>query len=628
MDALKSIIMSPRSTKVSSTPDAVLKSASTVDDPLNGQDFSHHKQVDGLIHNELRGDATRCKVPNLLEHIFPDHALPVSVGEVYDALTAGPSPLYSAASGRWQGPNFLEAHQEVAVAELLESIAGTARRIWHENNEHAEPADKRPEPEYRRWSADFRHCSLPDATLGMDRKPDIVGLALPTVSWKSVRADVQIKCNAKLEGQIVEQLHDGALNVLSVQDTRHFHIGCGIGGESVWINYYDRSGCLRSRTANVHDEPLFFLRIVIGLSLADKIYLGYDPMVEEEIAGNRFVFVEGVKYQYVKTICHRPCIRGLATVCWLCRKVATGKHVVIKNSWKDRSRIYTEADLLRKARQAKVTGIPTVLGFEFVQHGGVRVSTAHIRQALLPKIQHTDTRELTRLVMTEYYDPLESYTSPSDFLSIVRDSVQTHKSLYDDAKILHADICDKNIVAYTDDSGKRRGALIDLNYAIDIEQERETASTGLKSAQTFFISAELLTDGQFIRHEYYHDLDSFLLVIIWVAMVYEGAEAKPRKFNVLESVAGDWMDKNKSKAGSYKQTVMGRKRPNADTFGNFLNNIIDPYFEKLKPCICDLREALYLRDSPTDHAGFIDILTKHINALDGSKASLSDDEEL
>ncbi|TRM60833.1 hypothetical protein BD626DRAFT_571535 [Schizophyllum amplum] len=624
MDRLKQVIASPRSVKVSSTPGAVMTSSSSRADPLSAHDYSHHDHIDSLIHDELSGDATRNQVPNLVEHIFPDHALPISIDEVYKAMTRGRSPLYSPKRRVWRGaPDFWLKNQEHAVADWFEKLASAAKALIAEKKKSEDPESAAaqdpatpPQPKPRRWSADFCDEPLSEAAFDMKRKPDIVGLDELPVTWKNACVDVQIKSNEKLENKIVLQLHDGAFSILSAQDIRLFHIGCGIAGDLIWVNYYDRSGCLRSRPASIHAEPLLFLRILLGLTLLDKNYLGYDSTIEVSVDDERFVTVEGVKYEILHIICQRPGICGLATVCWLCQDVSTEDLVVIKNSWMDRSRANTEADLLRKANEAGVKGIPTVIGFEFVERDDARVSTARIREDLLPDEQHADTRELTRLVMKECYDGLaESFTSPSDLLSLLRDSVEAHKSLYEDAKIIHADISDKNIVVKTDPlSGKRRGCLIDLNYAIDMEHKRESSSKGSKSAQVFFISPQLLTDPNIVSHDHHHDLDSFLFVLMWITFAYGGPGGALRVWNIKNSEVAGWMDKDKRTAGNNKQGTMSWKR--VDTFGYFLQENMAPYFVDLQPCILELRSALFVNvDKPATHSDMINILTAHIDRL-------------
>ncbi|TRM60817.1 hypothetical protein BD626DRAFT_571521 [Schizophyllum amplum] len=72
------------------------------------------------------------------------------------------------------------------------------------------------------------------------------------------------------------QLQDDAYNCLATQDDLMWHIEVGLVYEEFWISVFDRSGCVHSSRGNIHNTPLAFLRIIIGLAFLERPRIGYD----------------------------------------------------------------------------------------------------------------------------------------------------------------------------------------------------------------------------------------------------------------------------------------------------------------------------------------------------------------
>ncbi|KAL1745173.1 hypothetical protein HDZ31DRAFT_36985 [Schizophyllum fasciatum] len=605
---LAKVPLTPRAVKRSSQPIAVNTTSRDQHHPLNTRLLGKHEYMDAVILQELSG-AIVSSIDGMPILIFPDRGFPVPADDLFNALIG--SPLYDVGLQRWlNAPNFDAQYQERAIAAFFETLCHRARSFFKSHEKEVEVI--------RCWSAAYRHDPLPGGY--MERKPDIISLVddAPRL-WSSICADVQHKANELDYKAAAQQLHDGGLNCLSTQDDRLYHVGIGIVGSTFFISYYDRSGCLQSKPVSVHTHPREFLRVLLGLTFMDKEFLGYDPTISDR-DGQRYVTVRNVEYQIVQRIDEHPSVRGLGTVCWLCKRVSDGMSVVIKSSWVDTSRTRTEEDFLEMALAQQVRGVPTLVAYETVTYDGKCITTARFRKELCKPAQLKDVedRELTRLVMAEHGSPLSSFTDKVELLSGLLDGVEAHQELYEKCGIVHGDVHDKNVLL---DNGsltaakRRRGLLVDLNYAFKVGEQRERPSVGLKSCPAPFMACELLTHGKYIPHAYYHDLESFLYIIIWICSLYQGPEDSIRDdddFDIMSKDMGKWMQGSPEDVGAAKAVIMEIKPPGMDTFTNFLDDHFDSYFDDLKECVWELRMKIMCRDPPPTHPDVIAILQKHI----------------
>ncbi|TRM56464.1 hypothetical protein BD626DRAFT_635813 [Schizophyllum amplum] len=610
--------VSPLKTKLSSYPKAVIASMQAAHDPLKTHPIGYHEHADKLIADELK-DAIELNVEGLNELLFPDSAFPESMplDKLFDCMNEmSPTPLYDPKKQEWlNAPQFSVAHQELPIALFLDGLGNLGREVFKAHNIRI--------PEVRRWSANFRDTIFPAGIL--HRKPDIVNVVSgEEKSWNTSGADLQHKSNISSADAATTQLHDGGMNSLTSQDDRDYHVGIAITGQKMFTTYYDRSGCLQSEAIDIHAEPLLFLRVVLGLTLLDKRYLGYDPTIRVDEHGSRFVTVENKEYKIMERLDKQPGITGLGTVCWLCWPTASADpdvRVVIKSSWIDRSRKYTEDVYLQHARDNEISGVPKLVAYEVLALGGKPISTESLRKRLpgAKELSPYEVRDHARLVEEGHGVPLHCFASKSELLFAIRDAVATHQNLHDNAKILHSDISDKNIVLNSaNPSGSRKGLLIDFNYAQfvrDPHDQTQVSAKGHRSCPTFFVACDLLNFGEIYKPAYYYDLESFVYVLINMGVCYAGPNGTLREgFSLLESELGLWMDDNKRVAGSVKQVTMSL-RAQDDPFRRFLEENFHPYFEDIKPCVLELRQLVMRQDTRCTYKEFIEILTRHADAL-------------
>lgn len=143
-------------------------------------------------------------------------------------------------------------------------------------------------------------------------------------------------------------------------------------------------------------------------------------------------------------------------------------------------------------------------------HSTVRFSTSYSRsKSCLRSWRTRHIYSLQRDIRST-----NKFESILEFPEACRDVVKALRSLYQDGKILHRDICIKNlIVASRRDEGDAKGVLIDLDGALDLEKG-PARKGGLIGSERFMAIGILFGDP----HTYRQDLESLFYVFLWVAI--------------------------------------------------------------------------------------------------------------
>ncbi|KAL1741565.1 hypothetical protein HDZ31DRAFT_19063, partial [Schizophyllum fasciatum] len=542
--------------------------------------------------------------------LVPTESLPVTPSVMLAAMSKGPNAPYQRKNKKWNcAPCFDQQNQEEAIANFLQSITTFI------HNHYATEGT----PQSRSWTAAYHDTPLGGGML--DRSPDICLIDGP--GCVGVKINVEHKSSVNLMGKAVKQLHDGALNCLSTQDDRLYFIGIAIANTKFRVVVHHRSGCIVSSPADINRDAVVFVRLLAGLALLGKENLGYDPSIEVH-DGKRYVTVSKTRYEIMEVLHKAETINGRATVCWRCRREGDDTDYVIKSLWQDTSRTHEETDFLTAATKAGVEGIPISVAQEVVMWQGEPITTKSLVAALCgPKgkvPQNMEDRRFTRYVMKGYGVRLSKFSSKIELISAMIDYVTALEGLHEKADIIHADICDKNLMLKPGNGSElRRGLLIDFDYARFGSEQRTHSAVGVKTGTATFAPCDLLLFPDIFPHEPYHDLESLLYVLVWYCSVYTGPEITGRVFKILETPLGDWVSNREDHViGALKESVM-RLRPepfNTIVFERFLNAVIEPHFADLKTCICEWRAIVMRRDvqAPT-HAEVIEVLRRCLDAL-------------
>ncbi|KAI5832485.1 hypothetical protein K523DRAFT_298085 [Schizophyllum commune Tattone D] len=631
MQALRERGSTPQVVTAASHPHALTTSTLGGDATLTAhRAIGRHDNMDIVVNNEVGDDVTISEVAKLNKVLFPNDAFPIPPQAAFKMMNKK-SAWHK--DGQWlqDPPDWFEAGSEANTAGFIQRLCDCYRELLKAKGIEVNT-------EGREWSAAYCDKPLPGGFIL--RKPDIVSVKStrdgPT--WEDVVSDVQLKSSPEELKAVTKQLRDGGLNVLTAQDDRLHHIGVGIPGDGIFTLLQDRSGCLRSKVIDINKDPVEFLRIILGLTFLDRTYLGYDPNITTR-DGKRFLKMGRAHFEILQRLIGKDAgTRGLGTVRWRCRRLngkRKGQLEIVKTCWIDRSRENTEDVYLERVKEEEIPGVPTLVEFEYVTTGNdVRVSTATIREQALsrPQLKKYDfeVRDLTRLVQEEEGVPLSCFETLPELLFGLSDSVKAHKTVCEKAHILHANINENSVLLNNASKpGTREGLLQDFNNAHFIQEgpdaEERQAATGLKSCDPAYASCEILMSGKYLKHQPFHDLESFFSLLLCLCILYGGPNGEHRQgFDPMKTPVGGWLRPDMQQAGTNKWGVLSLKRPSADTFGNFMDETIHPYFNPVKPCICELRSLVMDQTREATHEEFIEILRRHAEEIRDKQSRQTD----
>ncbi|TRM60831.1 hypothetical protein BD626DRAFT_406954 [Schizophyllum amplum] len=438
---------------------------------------------------------------------------------------------------------------------------------------------------------------------------------LDAVGWADILCDLQMAPKEDHMPDLLERLSAGAVNIFMAQEDRLFHVGVAVAGNDFQIAYFDRAGRVLSGTYDIYAYAVSFARIVMGLTVLDKSYGGKDTSIVLR-DGRRFVTVGGADYEIIETLSITRSICGRGTICWRCRRSTDDEDLVIKNIWANARRCPSEGDLLKEARG--IAGITDLVCEETVLMPDGRPRSTTWMRDMCVELYARSEQELRRLVIRPYARRLQEFSSKEELLRVFRDAIDAHGDLYERRDLLHCDISDNNVMIHQQaGSALRRGILIDLDCAIKVCSVPDEPNQGFTSKRTGtvpFMACEVLWN--YPKRGPWHDLESFLYVLMTVCASYSGPSNTPRKdFDIRTSPMGPWFEGN----GNRKWRIMHKF--NDTDFIAFLDSVFDPYFDDLKELVCDLRTVIMRTwDPETDelqmasHADVLAIFDRHIRA--------------
>ena len=166
--------------------------------------------------------------------------------------------------------------------------------------------------------------------------------------------------------------------LLYAQDGRHATFFIRILGPEIFFTIFDRGGSLSTCGYNIHQFPRTFLRILIGISCASLSTLGFDKSIRWQQVQRDDRVVQVKEVQFVKDglvyvielisilfISDNP--HGRGTTVWKGVKMRKkwrnwGKqNVVVKDSWIDPLRKYTEGKILSILNDHGIEGVPKLI---------------------------------------------------------------------------------------------------------------------------------------------------------------------------------------------------------------------------------------------------------------------------
>ncbi|KAK8043787.1 FunK1 protein kinase [Apiospora phragmitis] len=221
---------------------------------------------------------------------------------------------------------------------------------------------------------------------------------------------------------------------------------------------------------------------------------------------------------------------GPGTTCYAARaRMSQTAGFVVKFAWREEV-AHRERELLELAKERKVWGVIRALGWEDLGtilglRKGILVDHKLCKSMPAAGDGKPTSEYGTPVINKEYAPPfidrtfsctatyplgrpINQFETISEFLEACRDVAKVLRSLYQDGKILHRDICIENlIIPVRRIEGEADGVLIDLDNALDLE--RGPARRGR------FMAIGILRGDP---HTYRHDLESLFYVFVWIAI--------------------------------------------------------------------------------------------------------------
>ncbi|KAI0890734.1 kinase-like domain-containing protein [Annulohypoxylon maeteangense] len=341
--------------------------------------------------------------------------------------------------------------------------------------------------------------------------------------------------------------------------------------------------------------------------------LGKLNMIETDGDGNYIILDDAVMpplrklYLESQPIASHERLVGTGTTCYRARAPNSNRwDYVLKFKWRwasDRP----EDELLKLVKDKCVWGAISLDYYKEVE------STAHLRRSLRwgthrkfsnmkrsgsteehqeevtrnsgGLVEHTEETDdffknhiLACIITSPVGRPLRTFRSLLELLQVFRDAIKCHRSLYFDAEILHQDISPGNIIILdSQDEGKPKGILIDLDSAIELDK----TEPWIIGTRPFMAIGVLKSE----HHTYRHDLESFLYVFLWT-IITNHKGSPPENSKLRQWSKGSWDELAARKFLDMDQ----------DSFQYILEEFM-PEFNPLKPLAESLRDILFpLRD--------------------------------
>ncbi|KAF7330309.1 hypothetical protein MVEN_02469000 [Mycena venus] len=452
------------------------------------------------------------------------------------------------------------------------------------------------------------HCMAPHPALVLfDSKPEEEG-------WNTALsvAEIVFSDDYDFASSLHRQIHE-ASDVFFNQDDRRFQISLTFAARTVRLVLIDHSGVVASEFFDIDNQPDLLVRSVAGLMFSSRASIGFDTSITTLKTGQRQIKVGQDVYDIVARLAINPDVRGKATVVWHARR--NGVDIVIKDNWNDVEHSYIEAGILETAKD--IPGIAKLVTLETVMINRTKDSTALLRSIL----NGPEIRLHQRMVMTPFAQKISHFRSKKELISVFIDAIEAHRSLVH-KNILHCDISSNNIMISDELHGSsssrpasfgeplRRGLLIDVDSALELDN----IGYWVGFVGTFiFMSSAVLIHGSSTKQRPSDDLESFWWVLVYVVIRYAGPHDTTRTdYNAtIEGVTMFCQDQSQAAdIGCYKKHMLSAKGVlERDMFPKF-----SMYFEDLKPCMAELRNA-FMKNKEFTYDAMLDILRRTRDGL-------------
>ncbi|VCU40664.1 Bgt-50159, partial [Blumeria graminis f. sp. tritici] len=457
----------------------------------------------------------------------------------------------------------------------------------------------------------FSHTTYPKQLIGglSPRKLDffVEDAALPdgpTHDWRDVRVVGELIASPRGICKKMHKLMRSFREIFHAQPSRRFVHGFCLHKLHVEFWVIDRSGAYSSREIDVIGSQEKLVRALSSYVLMSDEELGLDTSTRHD--GNRLLVTipDGDNQPEAIQVAPEPVARPetIMSRANTCYRTLDSMHL-IKFSWgSGASR--TEIDSLKLARNMEgVINLEWSKELYEVETHGKKIQFSSGEQVIMKDPQQTPSRgqEITSTSSQQYYKkhrltivklspygrPLRSCTSVREFLSGIRDAIIGHYKLLNEAKILHRNISEGNIILTRPDTeGITKGMLIDLDMSISLNLRENPPEADNITGTVKYMAIELVkyvSNGIFKYHQnYWHDMESFFYVFLSGCITY-GLHPRwaPTHLN-------QWCTADHGNNFRIKKSFV------IDEFEDQILNNFSPSFEDVKSLAYDLRRILFI----------------------------------
>ncbi|KAJ7199130.1 hypothetical protein GGX14DRAFT_662117 [Mycena pura] len=230
---------------------------------------------------------------------------------------------------------------------------------------------------------------------------------------------------------------------------------------------------------------------------------------------------------------HQPVGRG--TRCFVAVETESNRICLLKDIWRVDG-YHPEGEVYARLKEKKVRNIPNVIVAQDVDGcyhhcGDGPLDWSQVEEKAIRCHQHY------RLVLDVVGRPLVEFGSTHELVKCTLDALQAHFDAWTKAGVEHRDISVGNIIVVAE-KGIKRGLLIDWELSRYDDDDGQTAYERIGTWQ--FMSAQLSSATEPQARELADDLESFLLVMLWIAVLYAPgtmtAKARADELQVFDGV--------------------------------------------------------------------------------------------
>ncbi|KAH7903335.1 hypothetical protein BJ138DRAFT_1107760 [Hygrophoropsis aurantiaca] len=352
--------------------------------PLKTKKQRQHIWMDRVISDELKNVKIMADAQSFLDFLFPNSVTfanvkdRTSISKVFKILsqTTGRTSLYS--KRKWSTKTSLcpefgtewTRQTEPNFAAFLNKILSTV-------------ASNLSLGKWRTWTAKYATQHVTNTASA--RKPDLLLMDGPAVpgDWRCIRVVGEMKQadSPAANTSAYKNLAEKSNFIFSAQDNRRFVLSVAFCGPTMSLILLDRGGFIQTTCFNIHKQPKLFLHALLALSFADLNHIGYDATITSpglaDVQTRQIAIHNQVSYQMRAVLFIADSIVGRGTVVWMAERKADldvdeddqmddeidedeqmgkafdSEQVVIKDTWFDLTRKWTEGDILRHISPVK-----------------------------------------------------------------------------------------------------------------------------------------------------------------------------------------------------------------------------------------------------------------------------------